>query len=116
MSDDGVDIEVTEDEPWTYVGEDMRIEGAVTTGSALSIRGEVVGDVTSARDIEVAEDGIIRGSVRAHEIVVAGTIDGPVSTSGRLLILASGSVNGDVAVKSILVEEGGALTGRCQMN
>ncbi len=106
---------MTGEDKWTSIGEDMRIEGAVTTGSPLVVEGEVVGDVTTPRQIEVAEDGIIRGAVRGDEVIVAGKIQGPVTTTGRLLILASGAVLGDVAVKSILVEEGGSLTGRCKM-
>ncbi|MEM6290897.1 MAG: polymer-forming cytoskeletal protein [Myxococcota bacterium] len=103
------------DAKWTRVGEDMRIEGSLSTGSPLVVEGEIVGDVTTPRQIEIAEDGLIHGAVRGDEVIVAGKIEGPVTTTGRLLILASGSVVGDVAVKSILVEEGGSLTGRCKM-
>ena len=109
-----VDVEAGED-PWTHLGEDTRIDGSVTSGSGLVVQGEIVGDVTSARDIEVAQDASISGAVRGNDVVVAGTIEGQVTTTGRLLILASGSVVGDIHVKSILIEEGGTLKGRCRM-
>ena len=104
-----------DEQTWTHVGEDMHIAGGVTTGSPLSVRGEIVGAVTSASAIEVAEDAIIRGPVRGQEIIVAGTIDGPVVASGTLIILPSGAVNGNVSGKSIQIELGGTLTGRCDM-
>lgn len=103
------------EEVWTFVGEDMKVDGALTTGSPLSIAGEIVGAVTSARDIEVAEDAIVRGSITGHDVVVAGTVHGPVNANGQLFILASGSVTGDISVRSILIEEGGTLAGRCNM-
>lgn len=103
------------EEAWTFVGEDMKVEGSLTTGSPLSIAGEVIGTVNSARDIEVAEDAIVRGSITGHDVVVAGAVHGPVNANGQLFILASGSVTGDISVRSILIEEGGTLAGRCNM-
>jgi cytoskeletal protein CcmA (bactofilin family) len=109
-----VDVDAGED-PWTHVAEDTRIDGDVSSGSGLVVQGEIIGDVTSARDIEVAQAAWINGAVQGNDIVVAGRIEGQVTTTGRLLILASGSVVGDIQVKSILIEEGGTLKGRCRM-
>jgi cytoskeletal protein CcmA (bactofilin family) len=53
--------------------------------------------------------------VRGQDVTVAGSVEGSISASGRLLILKSGRVVGDVTVRSILIEEGGVLSGRCQM-
>jgi cytoskeletal protein CcmA (bactofilin family) len=100
---------------WVFVGEDTRVDGTLTTGSPVSVVGEVIGDVTSASQVEVAESATITGAVTGSEIVVAGVVTGPVHASGRLCILATGTVRGDVRVKSILVDEGGTLDGRCTM-
>ncbi len=100
---------------WVYVSEDTRIDGSLTTGSPVSVVGEVLGNVTSASKVEVGEDATINGSVTGSEVVVAGTVTGPVHTTGRLCILSTGTVRGDVEVASILVDEGGTLDGRCTM-
>lgn len=102
-------------EPSTVVGEDMKIDGNLSTGSPVLVLGAIDGDVTSARDIEVRGDGQIQGTVRGHDVTVAGKIEGAVAASGRLLILKTGQVLGDVTVRSILIEEGGVLSGRCDM-
>lgn|GEM_PF-2229523 len=99
----------------TIIGDEMRIEGDVSTGSAVRVEGEVLGSVTSASDVEVAEGGLVRGSVAAHDVRIWGVVEGPVNTTGRLLIEPTGRVHGDVKVKSILIEEGGQLCGRCTM-
>jgi cytoskeletal protein CcmA (bactofilin family) len=45
-------------------------------------------------------------------VVVGGTIHGNVSTSGRLEILATGKVFGDIVVGSLIIDEGGILRGK----
>jgi cytoskeletal protein CcmA (bactofilin family) len=120
-----VSIEVHLDEPsaitpsagetCTTIGEDMKVDGSLSTGAPLIVIGAIDGDVTSARSVEIMLDGLIHGTVRGQDVTVAGSVEGSISASGRLLILKSGRVVGDVTVRSILIEEGGVLSGRCQM-
>ena len=99
----------------TYIGDGMEIKGSISTGSSLVIAGFVEGDVNSAAQVEIVSDAVVQGTVTAQVVNVAGTIEGNVNASGRLHIAATGTVDGDVEVKSLKIEEGGSLSGRCKM-
>jgi cytoskeletal protein CcmA (bactofilin family) len=43
---------------------------------------------------------------------VGGSIQGNVNTTGRLEILATGKVFGDIVVGSLIIDEGGILRGK----
>src|SRR5438067_13206260 len=70
------------------------------------------GDLTTEGDLSVGEHGRVRGNVTGRNVVVGGSIQGNVSTTGRLDILATGKVFGDIVVGSMIIDEGGILRGK----
>src|SRR5438067_13442892 len=70
------------------------------------------GDLTTEGDLSVGEHGRVKGNVSGRNVVVGGSIQGNVSTSGRLEILATGKVFGDIVVGSLIIDEGGILRGK----
>lgn len=99
----------------TSVGDGMEIKGNVTTASNLEVFGVIEGDVNSSGHVEIHKGAMIKGTVTAQTVTVSGTVAGDVNTRGRLFIRSTGEVRGDVMVKSLNVDEGGALAGRCEM-
>src|SRR5438105_7451035 len=72
----------------------------------------MLGEVCSDGGLSVGGHGRVRGSVTGRNVVVGGSIQGNVSTSGRLEILATGKVFGDIVVGSLIIDEGGILRGK----
>src|SRR5256886_15903073 len=70
------------------------------------------GDLTTEGDLSVGEGGRVKGNVSGRNVVVGGTIPGNVNTTGRLEILATGKVFGDIRVGSLIIERGGILPGK----
>jgi cytoskeletal protein CcmA (bactofilin family) len=57
----------------------------------------------------------VRAKVEARNLAVRGTLDGDASVSERLLIAGSGSVQGNVRVARLAIEDGGVLNGSVTM-
>ena len=53
--------------------------------------------------------------MRGTDVVIAGTVQGDVICEGHLEILAKGTVEGDIAAKSMRIETGGVFRGTSRM-
>lgn len=89
--------------------------GTLRAQGSLQIHGTVEGDLAATDEIFVAEGAAINARVAARVIVVAGLIEGTVECSGRLEVLASGRVSGDVTTPSLVVHEGATIEGDLRM-
>jgi hypothetical protein len=54
--------------------------------------------------------------VRANALQVWGHLQGTVRTVGRLEILSTGRLFGEVTVGSLMIDEGGLFRGQCYMD
>src|SRR5690606_21142080 len=68
-----------------------------------------------AADLVVGESGVITARVVAGNVVIAGEVHGNVETTGRLHVLPGGRLFGDAKVETLIVEEGAAFKGQCEM-
>jgi cytoskeletal protein CcmA (bactofilin family) len=65
--------------------------------------------------VRVLPSGSVRGSVKANEVEVEGTVTGDIVAAKRLRIAASGVVHGNVRTRRLEVEEGAAFLGRADV-
>lgn len=102
--------------PMNVIGTDMRIAGSISSKSGVLVLGEVEGNVAGLT-VTVEEDGVIKGDVAAtDDVVVRGSVVGNMGVDGKLTITPTGTVEGGVKARSIAIEEGGELRGRCTMS
>ena len=81
----------------------------------MTISGVIEGFFTSGGDIIILEDALVKGDMSGPDIRVAGKVEGRISASGKLVISSVGQVVGDIAVRALLIEDGGTLQGQCRM-
>lgn len=96
----------------TVLSNQIRLEGRLHSSSNIRFDGEMLGDLTTEGDLVIGEHGRVKGNVTGRNVVVGGTIQGNVSTTGRLEILATGKLYGDIIVGSLIIDEGGILRGK----
>ena len=99
----------------TYITDDTTIHGNLTTASALTIAGEVQGDINAGGEVVILEDAVVKGDVSGPDVRISGKVEGRVNASGKLTISRVGQVVGDIAVRALLIEDGGTLQGQCTM-
>jgi cytoskeletal protein CcmA (bactofilin family) len=97
------------------IGRSCTIRGDLAAEGAFRIDGTIEGSVESRASVVLGESGIIRGGVRGTDVVIAGTVQGDVICEGHLEILAKGTVEGDIAAKSMRIETGGVFRGTSRM-
>lgn len=105
----------TNDKIDTIIGKDTQLKGDIVTTGILQIQGQVEGNVKSSSEIIIAENAQVKGDLTAVNAVITGTHIGNINLNGRLEIGSSGKVIGDIKVGSLVIEEGGALDGNCEM-
>src|SRR4029453_3665132 len=93
------------------VGQSCVIRGDLTADGAFRIDGTIEGSVESQGGVVVGESGVVRGSVRGTDVVIAGAVQGDVTCSGHLEILAKGKIEGDIDARSMRIETGGGFWG-----
>lgn len=98
------------------IGRSCTIRGDLSAEGAFRIDGTIDGSVESQASVIIGETGVVRGSVRGTDVVIAGTVQGDVSCpAGHLEILAKGRVEGDIQAKSMRIETGGVFSGTSHM-
>jgi cytoskeletal protein CcmA (bactofilin family) len=101
--------------PIPLVGPGARFEGTLAFRGQAWVEGEVTGQVLARGTLHVAPGAVVRARVEAEEVVVAGTVEGEVTASRRLAVLAGGRIQGDVRTPSLVLADGAHLDGRCEM-
>ncbi len=99
----------------TVLGPSMKLTGNVVGKGSLRIEGEVDGEIEYEGDIVVGEKAVVRASVRAQTLTIAGKVEGNVSVSGRLEIVSTGKLIGDLEAGTFVVAEGALFRGRSGM-
>ncbi|HEX5164261.1 MAG TPA: polymer-forming cytoskeletal protein [Thermomicrobiales bacterium] len=89
--------------------------GTLRAQGSLQIFGEVEGELAANNEIFVAEGARVNARIAAQVIIVAGTVDGTLECSGRLEVLPSGRVSGEVFAPTLVVHEGATVDGDLKM-
>jgi cytoskeletal protein CcmA (bactofilin family) len=100
------------------VGPGMRVMGEVTFQDGLQVDGTVMGNVTAvpgqSSALIVTETGRIEGFVSADQMVIGGTVIGPVEARESLELLATAHVQGDVRYHMLEMQPGAVIAGQLQ--
>ena len=99
----------------TVIGQGAVINGSIKTEGTLRVDGKVEGEVSVTGDLLVGEKGVINANITAQNVTVAGTVKGNITANGKLDLLASGKVYGDINVSDLVVSQGAILQGGVSM-
>jgi cytoskeletal protein CcmA (bactofilin family) len=92
----------------TFVGE-LKCDGGVR------IDGVFQGTLETMGNVIVGETAKVLADIVGRNISISGAVKGNITASGRLEILSTGLVWGDIQVASFLIDEGGVFSGKSQM-
>jgi cytoskeletal protein CcmA (bactofilin family) len=92
----------------TFVG-NLKCDGGVRIDGVFEGHLETMGNVIIGETAKVLAD------ITGRNISISGAVKGDIIASGRLEILSTGLVWGDIQVASFLIDEGGVFSGRSDM-
>lgn len=99
----------------TRLGAGARFEGRVTGDTDVTVEGTLDGEIRLRRDVTVAQGGIVKGSIEARRVRIAGTVEGNVKGQDVVEILPSGRLIGDVVAPSMVIADGAFFKGSVEM-
>ncbi|MFN8473188.1 MAG: polymer-forming cytoskeletal protein [Anaerolineae bacterium] len=99
----------------TIIGATASFNGQLKSEGGIRIDGAFDGVVETAGNIIIGEGAKVNADLAARNISVAGAVRGNIVASGRLEILSTGRVYGDIQVSSFLIDEGGVFRGQSLM-
>lgn len=97
------------------IGEGTVFEGTLTSESDVRISGRVDGKLEVKGKVIIAQEGAVEGEINAASLDVAGRVHGEIVVEERVVLKSSAQVEGNVQTARLVVEEGAAFNGRCQM-
>jgi cytoskeletal protein CcmA (bactofilin family) len=101
--------------PATYVAASTKVVGTLTGQGAFVFCGTVEGDCDINGPLTLAEGGHWKGTLKAVDIVVAGTVEGDVIAKQRVEIAGTARVSGSLSGNSIAVAEGAIIEGEIKV-
>jgi cytoskeletal protein CcmA (bactofilin family) len=105
---------VPRDAKESLIAANLVIEGKIQGSGDIRIAGQFKGDVDVQGDLTIESGAKLTGSVRAAKVVIAGELDGNVSSATRVDLLATGVVAGDIKAGSLTVAAGSRMRGQVE--
>lgn len=108
-------IQDTTKGPTTYISASTKVVGTITGQGAYVFCGTVEGDCDIDGPLTLAQGGHWKGTLKAVDIVVAGTVEGDVVAQQRVEISGSARISGSLSGNSIAVAEGAIIEGEIKV-
>ena len=86
-----------------YLGSDTVYEGKLTFKGTVRIEGKYTGEIVSD------------GTLNVGELLLSGRFSGEVTAKRRVVVYASGVLEGTLQTPNLLTEEGGVIEGQVIM-
>lgn len=97
------------------ISEGTNLKGDLRAEADIRVAGMVEGEAVSKGKLIITVSGKIKGNVTSKEADIAGKIEGQVKVSNKLTLRENAVVDGDIYVKTLIVEEGAQINGSCRM-
>lgn len=97
------------------LGQHCKIVGSLTGRGLLKIDGTVEGDIIWEDNIILDPSSLCIGNISCKNAIINGKIQGNIICSETLTIQKSGEIVGDITMSSLIIVDGGKLTGNCNM-
>ena len=97
------------------LGSTTKLKGTLRFRESVTIEGRYEGTIEAEGFLFIKEGAEVRADIRAHHIIVGGTIHGNVQATGEVEMLPSCVFHGNVRASRIRIADGVVFDGRCEM-
>lgn len=91
-----------------------KLTGDITDGDVIHIDGHIEGDV-SCKELVIGPQGSVKGTVEAKSVELYGELNGTLKVE-NLFIAGTAKFIGDSVYKTIAIEPGAVLVGKCDVS
>lgn len=98
------------------IGAKVKVNGDIVSAEDLLIEGEVSGTVTlTDNELVIGTSGRVQADINAKTVRIEGEVNGDIVGGERVVICASGNVQGNVSAPRVMLEDGGRFKGSIDM-
>lgn len=100
----------------SLIGPNTQIEGNINFSGGLRVDGHICGNIIATGDthstLVLSEQGNIEGKIQVSNVIINGTVSGPIYAGEYLELLAQAKVFGDVYYGSMEIQLGASVEGK----
>ena len=96
------------------IGKNTAINGNININGCTRIDGVIDGTLAVDSDLFIGETGVIRAAVYAQNANISGTVTSNIVCRGRLELMATARINGDIKCGTLVIAEGAEFNGKCE--
>lgn len=99
----------------TVIAAGESFDGSMRLRNGVKIDGQVQGEVIFGLDdgmLVLSNSGMIIGDVIGPKAIIQGEVRGNLKITGRVIIMATARITGDIAAGALQVHEGAQIAGR----
>jgi cytoskeletal protein CcmA (bactofilin family) len=100
----------------SVLGKGIEIQGTMLSKGSLRVDGKLQGKLQSECDVMIGHGAVVKAHIEAANVTIAGDVTGNVKCTGRLELLSSGRLRGDISVGSLVISEGAVFSGAAEMS
>ena len=98
-----------------FLGEGTSFSGTLRFEGTVRLDGQFEGDVSGGDLLIIGETATVRADINVGSLVVGGRVEGNIVARKRVEILPTAQVSGSIKTSSLIVCDGAALNGSCEM-
>ncbi len=107
--------EQTSQETETIIGSSVKVDGNFKGEGNITVEGVVQGSLKTNHDLTVGPQAKIKAEVEANNLYLSGEVRGNIKVTEKTKLTSSAKVFGNIETKSLSVEEGAIINGKCMM-
>lgn len=100
----------------TLIGSKSHVVGNLNFSGGLRVDGKISGDVISGGNenctLVISDKGIVEGKIQVTNVIVNGTVAGPIHAKGYIELQSNAKVSGDVHYGSMEIQLGASVEGK----
>lgn len=99
----------------TLIGKKTSFKGDIEFSGGLRVDGKISGNITARDDtsstLVLSESSEVEGNVSVPHVIVNGTVNGNIQSSGRVELQTKARITGDVHYKEVEMALGATING-----
>ena len=99
----------------TVIGPGAVFDGNFQTPESVRVDGTINGNCNCKELLIVGVEGKINGDITSQNVIISGKVEGDIAASGKLELLSTGKLVGNIIARSLVVDEDACFDGRCTM-
>ena len=99
----------------TVIANGTELEGKFSCVENVRLDGVIKGEVRVTKRIVMGPEGKVIGNIHAQDAVIKGRINGDLVVTESLHLTESAVIEGNIAAKTMIVDEGARYNGTCKI-